>query len=165
MFENWRKNFCRRKKCFQLTLLCLCIFSFFCIGASLNFSFIYFVFCVSKDWICWRRRSSPSCAKWTIFKSSYSRSRGNSNAGSLSPQVLNQKKSPILYLWFSIRISLPSQHVIWLSKIADNCDVQDLCKFNLVRANIQFALNKQWELCKQGYQVAAINSMRWIISG
>ena len=94
-----KKLLCRWKKCFQSALLCLCIFtiSYFWIIVFLHLCI--FVFCVSKDWICSRRRSSPSCAKWTIFKSSYSRSRGNSNAGSLSLQVLNQKKSPILYLY------------------------------------------------------------------
>ena len=157
-FWKKKRNFCRWKNISNLPCFVFVFLHLFYFWIIVSLHLYIFVFCVSKDWICSRRRSSPSCAKWTIFKSSYSRSRGNSNAGSLSLQVLNQKKSPILYLYPKSACELTFQDCWQLC-------VQDLCKFNLVRANIQFAWNKQWELCKQGYQVAAINSMRWIISG
>ena len=131
-------------------------------------------------------------AKWTIFKSSYSRSQANSKGPALfRGKWLSNKTFTIFNRWFYeenstfvmkkippsftiVRVFVFSNLSSWWYLSGSSawrlwCRQWWHLRFvNLIwfwRANIQFALNKQWELCKQRYQVATINSMRRIISG
>ena len=137
---------------------CLCVFLHFCTFESLYFfAFIYFcILCFERLDLLAQKVIAVLCQMDNFQIQLQSFSRKFKCWLPFSPSFKSKEIT---------NISIPSQHVNSLFKIVDNCDVQDLFIFNLFRANIQFASNKQWELCKQGYQVAAINSMRWIISG